>query len=77
MYSDSRGMKIARVRRIIPGLIVFGVPAYVFLAGCLGMENAITILLAVTSFVVVRRYFKSRREFNRKFRQTGLGKRAQ
>ena len=67
---------VVRVRRIIPGLIVFGVPAYVFLAGCLGMENAITILLAVAGFVIVKGYFKRRRKFNRKSRQAGLGKRS-
>lgn len=67
---------MARVRRIIPGLIVFGIPAYVFLAGCLGMGNAIIILLAVAVFVIANGYFRSRREFNRKYRQTRIGREA-
>ena len=60
---------MARVRRITPGLIALGVPTYVALAGCLGAENAITILLAVAGFVIIKGYIKRRREFNRKYKQ--------
>ena len=68
-------MEAVRARQIIIGLIVLAIPSYIFLAGCLGMENAFIIMLAVATFVIVRRYIKRRRDFNSRYRQTKLANR--
>ena len=64
MQSDSRGTPEMRALLIIGGVIIFGTPIFVILAGFLGVENAIIAifaLLAIVVFVMVRRYLERRR----------------
>ena len=64
MQSDPRGTPEMRTLLIIGGVIIFGTPFFVILAGFLGVENAIIAifaLLAIVVFVMVRRYLERRR----------------
>ena len=64
MQSDPRGTPDMRAPLIIGGVIIFGTPIFVILAGFLGVENAIIAiftLLAIVVFVMVRRYLERRR----------------
>lgn len=61
VQSDSRGTHEMRALLIIGGVIIFGTPIFVILAGFLGVENAIIALLAIVVFVMVRGYLERRR----------------
>lgn len=64
MQSDPRGTPDVRALLIIGGVIIFGTPIFVILAGFLGVGNAIIAifaLLAIVVFVMVRRYLERRR----------------
>lgn len=64
MQSDPMGTPEMRALLIIGGVIIFGTPIYVILAGFLGVGNAIIAIfapLAIVVFVMVRRYFERRR----------------
>lgn len=78
MQSDPRGTPDMRALLIIGGVIIFGTPIFVILAGFLGVGNAIIAifaLLAVVVFVIARRYLErhriNRSSTNQPYRSTG------
>ena len=78
MQRDPRGTPDMSALLIIGGMIIFGTPIFVILAGFLGVGNAIIAifaLLAIVVFVMVRRYLEHRRinrpSANQPYRSTG------
>ena len=77
MQNDPRGPTVMRVLMVVGGVIVFGTPAYVILAAYLSVAitTAITILLAIVTFVIIRRninrYHIAKHSANQPYRSTG------